>query len=81
MPEDPNLFMFQDETWRVVLALAPVLIFYLLGVFGAGIIAVTKGRSFWRWALLSLVVTPMVTGFIVFVLDPLPVVKRAPPPM
>jgi MFS family permease len=81
MAEDPSLFMAQDDTWLIALALAPMLIFYLLGIFGVGIIAVTKGRSFWRWMLLSLVVTPIVAGFIVFVLDPLPVIKRTPPPM
>ena len=82
MAEDPSLYMSQgDAAWLLGGVIAVWLVFYLLFCTGVGIIAKTKGRSFWGWMLLSVPITPLIAGIIVFVMEELPVIKRPPPPM
>ncbi len=81
MPDDPSLHMSQDDFWLVVGVFTTWFIFYLLFSAGVGVIAKTKGRSFLGWMLLSLPVTPLVAGLIVFLVKERPVARKAPPPM
>jgi predicted membrane protein len=75
--------VFWDPTSisSIVQTFAPVLLFYLIFCIGVGIIATTKGRSFWGWTLLSLIITPVIAGIIVFIMEGRPVAQRIPPPM
>jgi predicted lipid-binding transport protein (Tim44 family) len=65
----------------MAISLIQILPIYLIGCLGVGIIAKTKGRSFWGWALLSLIITPIIAGVIVLIMKPLFVIRKAPPLM
>jgi hypothetical protein len=81
MPDDPSLHMSQDDFWLVVVFFTSSLVFYLLFCAGVGVIAKTKGRSFWAWTLLSLPITPVIAGVIVFIMEERPIDRKLPPPM
>jgi predicted branched-subunit amino acid permease len=81
MPDNPSLFASENDFWVAVVSLVPLFIISLIFCFGVGIIAKTRGRSFWGWSLLSLLITPIVAGLVVFVMKELPSGRRLPPPM
>jgi hypothetical protein len=59
----------------------PMFIFVLILCIGVGIIAKRRGRSFWGWMLLSLIITPIIAGLVIFLIESRPVVKKSPPYM
>lgn len=42
--------------------------FYVIIAMGVGIIAMTRGRSFFGWSLLSIFITPLLAGLIVLLM-------------
>jgi hypothetical protein len=81
MPDDPSLFAPDNDFWGAMVTFVPLFIFSLMGSFGVGIIAKTKRKTFWGWVLLSLIVTPVISGIVVMILEPYPVDRKVPPTM
>jgi hypothetical protein len=51
-----------------VILLAVPFLFYIIFAAGVGIIAKTRGRSFFGWSLLSIFITPLLAGLIVLLI-------------
>lgn len=47
--------------------MALIYLYFLLAIL-IGIIATTRGRSWWRWFLISLFITPLIAGLLIMVL-------------
>jgi hypothetical protein len=80
MPDDPSLFA-PGNMKAVMFSFWQLFILGLLFAPGVGVIAKTRGRSFWGWMLLSLIITPIIAGIIVLIMKERPAVQRISRPM